>query len=197
MEELLEAPIPGQSLTDEPNNWPWENPPEMADPEEATKYYINRLANDEVMDDLAVALDGGTPLTPLVKTLVTSGTMNGLHSIDVGLIISPVIHSFIKAAMTSYGVKVVDDLVDPEEVIKENEKRRLQIAIELAVAESKTQGPDEGVALLETLQDTLSEQGTEEEVETAPDMAVKDEQAAMEASEEVTAAPVGLMARGA
>ena len=194
MEELLEAPIPGQSLTDEPNNWPWENPPEMADPEEATKYYINRLANDEVMDDLAVALDGGTPLTPLVKTLITSGTMNGLHSVDVGLIISPVIHSFIKAAMTSYGVEVIDDLVDPEQQIKENERRRLQIAIELAVAESQTQGPDEGVSLLQGLQETLASQ--EEEPQEAPAEPMQDEQMDMEASEPA-GEPMGLMARGA
>ena len=32
--ELLKAPIPGQSLTDEPKNYPWENPPEITDPEE-------------------------------------------------------------------------------------------------------------------------------------------------------------------
>lgn len=194
MEELLEAPIPGQSLTDEPNNWPWENPPEMVDPEEATKYYINRLANDEVMDDLAVALDGGTPLTPLVKTLITTGTMNGMHSVDVGLIIAPVIHSFIKAAMTSYGVEVVDDLVDPEEEIKENERRRLQIAIELAVAESQTQGPDEGVSLLQGLQETLASQ--EEEPQEAPVEPMQDEQMDMEASEPA-GEPMGLMARGA
>lgn len=194
MEELLEAPIPGQSLTDQPNNWPWENPPEMVDPEEATKYYINRLANDEVMDDLAVALDGGTPLTPLVKTLITTGTMNGMHSVDVGLIIAPVIHSFIKAAMTSYGVEVVDDLVDPEKQIKDNEKRRLQLAIEFAVAESKTQGPDEGVSLLQGLQETLSAQ--EEEPEEAPAEPMQDEQMDMEASEPA-GEPMGLMARGA
>lgn len=193
MEELLEAPIPGQSLTDQPNNWPWENPPEMVDPEEATKYYINKMANEEVMDDLAVALDGGTPLAPLVKTLLTTGVMNGLHSIDVSLIIAPVIHSFIKAAMTSYGVEVIDDLTDPEEQIKENEKRRLQLAIEFAVSESKTQGADKGVSLLQGLQETLA---AEEEPEEAPAEPMQDEQMDMEASEP-TGEPMGLMARGA
>jgi len=195
MEELLEAPIPGQSLTDQPNNWPWENPPEMVDPEEATKYYINKMANEEVMDDLAVALDGGTPLAPLVKTLLTTGVMNGLHSIDVSLIIAPVIHSFIKAAMTSYGVEVVDDLTDPEEQIKENERRRLQLAIEFAVAESKTQGADKGVSLLQGLQETLAAE-EEEETEEAPAEPMQDEQMDMEASEP-TGEPMGLMAREA
>ena len=34
--ELLNAPIPGQSLTDEPKNYPWENPPEIVDADEGS-----------------------------------------------------------------------------------------------------------------------------------------------------------------
>ena len=44
MEEfLLQAPIPGQSLTDEPKNFPWERPAEMSDPEEAIKFHLENL----------------------------------------------------------------------------------------------------------------------------------------------------------
>ncbi len=96
MVSLLDAPIPGQSLTDQPKNWPWENPPEMADPEEATQYYINKLADEEIMDDLSVLLGSDMPVAPFVKTLLTMGVMNGLHSIDVSMIIAPVIHAFIR-----------------------------------------------------------------------------------------------------
>ena len=28
--EMFNAPVPGESLTDEPRNYPWENPPELA-----------------------------------------------------------------------------------------------------------------------------------------------------------------------
>jgi len=192
MASLLEAPIPGQSLTDEPNNWPWENPPEMVDPEEATKYYVNKLADEEVMDDLSVLLSNGMPLVPLVKTLLTTGVMNGLHSIDVSIIISPVIHSFIKAAMTNYGVEVRDDITNPEEVIKDNEKKRLQMAIELAVADAGKSGAgqeDKGVSLLEGLQETLNTVDAENPVEDT------EENMDMEVSE--PAETMGLMAKGA
>ena len=118
MASFFEAPIPGQSLTDEPKNWPWENPPEMVDPDEAAKYYINRLANEDVMDDLSVLFDNDMPVAPFVKTLLTTGVMNGLHSVDVSIIIAPVIHEFIKASMTTYGIDVRDDIEDPEEQIK-------------------------------------------------------------------------------
>jgi len=184
MVSFLEAPIPGQSLTDQPKNWPWENPPEMADPDEVSKYYINRLADEEVMDDLSVLFGGDMPVAPFVKTLMTTGVMNGLHSVDVSLIVAPVIHEFIKASMTTYGIKVRDDIEDPEEKLKERERNRLALAIELAVADSKGKEGDTGLDLLKTLQGTL-----EEETDDVP------QQEEMEVSE--MAEPQGLMARGA
>ena len=191
MASLLEAPTPGQSLTDLPNNWPWENPPEMVDFEEATKYYIDKLANDEVMDDLSVILGNDMPLAPLVKTLLTTGVMNGLHSIDVSMVISPVIHSFIKAAMSNYDIVVRDDITNPEQEIEEGEKKRLQAAIELAVIDAGKNGAgqeDKGVSLLQGLQETLSESAVEAPVDDI------EEDMSMEVS--APAEPMGLMAKG-
>lgn len=192
MASLLDAPIPGQSLTDSPGNWPWENPPEMSDPEEATKYYVNKLANEDVMDDLSVLLSNDMPLVPLVKTLLTTGVMNGIHSIDVSIIIAPVIHAFIKASMTNYNIEVRDDITNPEDEIKEGEKKRLQMAIELAVAKADKDGVeqgDEGVALLDSLQQALSESSTEAPVDDT------EKDISMEVS--APAEPMGLMAKGA
>jgi len=191
MVSLLDAPIPGQSLTDQPKNWPWENPPDMADPEEATQYYINKLADEEIMDDLTVLLGSDMPLAPFVKTLLTMGVMNGLHSIDVSMIIAPVIHAFIKAAMTSYGIEVRDDIGDPEEELKEREKQRLQTAISMAMADAEDKGAsdeDPGVALLAEMQNTTGKPQVE--------MPEDDLNMDMEVSEP-DAEPMGLMAKGA
>ena len=40
------APIPGQSLTDEPNNFAWERPPEYTDPNDAIIFHMDRLAEN-------------------------------------------------------------------------------------------------------------------------------------------------------
>ena len=40
---MFEAPIPGQSLTNEPKNYPWENPSRLATPEDALVYHLERL----------------------------------------------------------------------------------------------------------------------------------------------------------
>ena len=43
----FDRPIPNQSLTGEPER-PWENPAPMSEIEDVTKFYIERLANQEV-----------------------------------------------------------------------------------------------------------------------------------------------------
>lgn len=194
-ESFLSAPIPGQSLTDTPKNYAWENPPQMADYEEVTKYYIGRLANQDVMDDLSVLFEGGMPITPLVESITTMGVMEGLHTVDVSLIVAPVLHAFIKAAMLEYGIDAKDETYDPEKDPTEREKRRLMTSIQLALAtageEGRTAATDPGVAMLQQVSDTLDEQPLDE----VEDNMMEAEPAAEVPVEE--AAPRGLMARGA
>ena len=47
------------------------------------------------MDDLFIALDEGFPLNILVKSLLTTGVMEGMHSVDVSMIVAPVLHEYI------------------------------------------------------------------------------------------------------
>lgn len=174
---FLEGPIPGQSLTATPKAYKWERPPQMATVEEATKYYINKLADQDVMDDLAVLFDGGMPIAPFVQTLTTTAVSEGLHSIDVSLIVSPIVHAFIKAAMLEYGIEAKDDTYDPSRDPNEREKQRLLTAIDLAMAdaqaEDRTAATDKGVAVLEEVRQNL--EGTEaaptEEQEPTEEMA--------------------------
>ena len=189
-EVFLSGPIPGQSLTDTPKNYKWERPPQMTDHEEVVKFYINKLADQDVMDDLAVLFDGGMPISPFVESLTTTGVSEGLHTIDVSLIVGPVLHAFIKASMLQYGIDAKDDTYDPKKDPTEREKKRLMTAIELALIdaqnEDRTAETDKGVAVLQEVQQSLNEQPmTEEE-----DVAVPEEVP--------TEAPrKGLMARGA
>ena len=61
----LQAAIPGQSLTDEPRNFPWERPPEIVDPDEAIRYHIDRVSKEDVIDNIFFALEFGVPVKKL------------------------------------------------------------------------------------------------------------------------------------
>jgi len=84
--------IPGQSLTDEPKNFPWERPPEIADPDEAVRHHLTYLSKEEAVESTLFVLESGLPITTFVSTLMTNAVGNGIHSIDVGLLIAPTIH---------------------------------------------------------------------------------------------------------
>tara|TARA_R100001509_G_scaffold95289_1_gene55369 strand:+ start:149 stop:706 length:558 start_codon:yes stop_codon:yes gene_type:complete len=167
--DFLSGPIPGQSLTTTPSNYPWEKPPEMVDVEDVVKYYINKLANQDVMDDLSVMFEADMAVSSFVKSLMTSGTMFGKHTLDAGTLAAPAVHAFIKAAMTQYGIKVRDEPYDPDKDPTVKEQRRLELRIKLAMSEADAKGKtaenDPGVALLEELQQAQTQEETQEEAQ--------------------------------
>ena len=56
----LDAPIPGQSLTSEPKNRPWRNPPQLDTVEDAMEYYLPRLSSPELAPRLLEIIERGT-----------------------------------------------------------------------------------------------------------------------------------------
>ena len=88
---LFDRPIPGMSLTAELGNRPWQQPPQYTTVEEALQYYIPRLTNPELLDQLLDVMETGIPLTTIADAMQTGGVMEGKHSLDVGILIIPVL----------------------------------------------------------------------------------------------------------
>jgi hypothetical protein len=126
----LRAPIPGQSLTDEPRGYAWERPPEFNTPEEALKFYIPKITENETMQDILLALENGFPLSTLVKGIYMNGVMDGKHSIDVGLLIAPVLHEIILSTAKRYRVPVKELPVSPQKQKELRESNRMSAAVE-------------------------------------------------------------------
>lgn len=186
MADLFSAPIPGQSLTDEPKNSPWESPPELNTVEEATEYYIKRLSKENVLDDLALVFQLGGTLRNVSETVTMMGTMQGVHSVDVQMLVAPVVGEYIRMAMLTYGIEVQDDLLDEDELNRKREEARMDTLLEAAIEQSiKENGKDEGTELLEGMRDAAEEEVTEAAPEMEP-----------EEVDEPMAEPMGLMARG-
>jgi len=158
--EIFDQPIPGQSLTGEPKNNPWEQPAMMSNVEDVTMFYIGGMANQEVIDDLAAVCQTGLSLKPIVDTIVSSGTMNGIHSVDVGMLVKPVIHEFLKQAITSVGVEVSDDGRDYQKEAEAKELQRFQAIVGAYLKDNPDDGTDPGKRMLSKL---VEEQPEEEE----------------------------------
>lgn len=96
-EPRLGAPIPGMSLTSEPGNRPWEKPPRIVDIDEAISFYVEKLTEPETAADILDKVEEGIPLALMADMFQAGAVAKGIHSIDVGIIVSPVIIEVVKA----------------------------------------------------------------------------------------------------
>jgi len=107
--EMLQGPVPGMSLTSEPQQFPWEVPTQITTVEEAVEYYSERLMEDQdVEDSLLVALDNGVSIEKLAEMLTVSATMNGVHNLDVSFLINPYVREVMKLIAEGAGQDYVD-----------------------------------------------------------------------------------------
>lgn len=112
MNPLAAQPIPGSSLTNEPGNSPWEQPPKYVTLDEVVNYYVDRMTTKEGVAGLLKAMDSGAPLMDIANVAIKAGMMKGLHTIDVGFIAIPILIELMKTIgdmnNTAYTIEAED-----------------------------------------------------------------------------------------
>ena len=101
---MFDAPIPDMSLTHELGARPWQSPPQYTTVDEAIEYYLERMSTDEFMDQMADVLEMNVPVTTLANTIQLAGVMDGKHSIDVGMLVMPLLMEMIMLIGDNAGV---------------------------------------------------------------------------------------------
>ena len=195
MAELIQGPIPGQSLTDLPKNAPWEKPSEIAEVGDVVKHYVERLADDDIMDDLTVVFKLGGDLKTVTEAIMMTGSMNGVHTVEAGMLAGPIVAKFIKIAMESYGIDTPETNVSPEEKSKAKEFARVMALVNQAREQEGSTEGDPGMEL-------LSDMGSA--IESMPDVPAEatEGEEPMPMEEEMPMEPMasdtgeGLMSRG-
>ena len=91
----LDAPIPGQSLTAPLGDRPWQKPARYSTPDEALAFYLQRITRPKRATELMDILENGVPVDTLVDILQQGAVMEGVHSLDVGIIIAPALTEVI------------------------------------------------------------------------------------------------------
>ena len=117
MESVISnRPIPGQSLTTTPKNAQYEQPPLIVDPDKALQVHLKRLSKPKSMEDMLEFIDTGVDIRTLVEGILRGAVLNGIHSIDVSLIIAPVLHEFIRGLPLAAGIDFKDGFEDQQDV---------------------------------------------------------------------------------
>lgn len=137
----LNAPIPGMSLTSEPGSRPWENPPAMSTVEEAIVYYTDKiLKNTERHEDVLDVLERGIPVRNFANTLNTTSVMDGRHSLDVGILVMPVIEELLMTVADMYNVRYITSI---EDVMKRKSIHPRQARLALEEVKKSMATPEE------------------------------------------------------
>jgi len=175
---VMNQAIPGMSLTDEQKNYAWERPPEITDPNEAVKYHLDRVSDEEVIDNVFYALDMGIPVKVLTDSMMTGAVGKGIHNIDVGLLVEPLVRKAVMKIADNAGVTYKETFDEKESSVEERAARLVQV-VESTPEEDRDAGYD---FLKEVSQDATDEQEVSEEPEMSEDTMVEEK-------------PKGLMAR--
>jgi len=130
-EPLFDAPIPGQSLTAELGGRPWQSPAQYPTVDEAIEYYMSRMATDEFADSLLEVMEMGIPLTTMANTIQMSSVMEGKHSVDVGMLVMPMLIEMMMLIGDSAGIEYDNGLTElkddtTKDAVLDNIRRKLK-----------------------------------------------------------------------
>ena len=117
--------VPGASLTNDPEKpYPWEQPPQFANPREAQDYMYTLLSTPEVAADIVTALGQGISVMDLTSLFVFTGFVSGKFTPDVGLLIGEPIEYKIEDDDTDLDEFIEGDIT--EEIMKLNNMERIK-----------------------------------------------------------------------
>ena len=124
-EPTIDAPIPGMGMTHELGGRPWQVPPQHTTIENALDFYIPRLTAKKSRRQLFDTLEMGIPVTTIANSIQLSSVIEGKHTVDVGMLVTPIIMEFIMLMADEVNIKY-------EPGLKEVKKMRPS-AIDLAM----------------------------------------------------------------
>ena len=127
-EQRFSAPNPGMAMTRELGSRPWQRPPQYSTIEDVTNYYTARFRDPVVQDNILSAVQTDVPLVSIANSLQTIGVMEGKHSNDLGVLVSPILVQLMKMIADEEEVKYNNDYEDKEGIEESLNINAIQLA---------------------------------------------------------------------
>ena len=158
-ENPFDAPIPGQSLTDEPGNYPWEHPPQRASIEEALDDIYESMMQEKNMKRMFTLLRMGIPIEALVKVITFSGFLEGKWTVDVAKLLEPIVAMMItgEASLAKVPAKINLGDAGDEDFYKDMAERKLEMKESEEIMKQELDMPDSKAADIKGLMAKLGE----------------------------------------
>ena len=120
-------PIPGQSLTNDPDQrYPWESPPEYTDYKQALNFIADQLLDKEVYVPLMKGIGAGVPITDITLQMLQAGFEQGKWNPDLlMMLIEPTVYTLMALAEKANIQYRING--DEEEDMDEDDEKDIQM----------------------------------------------------------------------
>lgn len=135
--DFIKPVPPGISWTDAPRSRPWTNPPKLVNINEIAQGYIDNLSQPAAINSALSAIETDIPLAALANALMLASVANGTHTIDAGILVTPVIIEMLVTLAEIHGVeyqvfeKDPDADVVPDRIIRNAMKKASAVSEEV------------------------------------------------------------------
>lgn len=142
------TPIPpGVSWTAPEKSRPWQQPPQLTNISDVAQRYLDMFSNPDTTMYTLDALETQVPLAVIAESVMLNSVSEGLHTLDAGILVMPVIIEILISICVSQKIEYTvypDDLerrtVVPDRIAKMAVKQAMQ-KVETAVEEVETGKP--------------------------------------------------------
>jgi len=117
--DVVKPVPPGISWTAPAKGRAWNMPPRLVKIDEIAQGYINNLSSADMLNSILDVVETKVPLASMAEAIMLSSVNKGIHTIDAGILVMPVIIEMLKTAADMHGVKYTifsDELTINDEV---------------------------------------------------------------------------------
>ena len=116
--DVIKPVPPGISWTAPAKGRPWTTPPKFVKVSDIAQGYIDNLSSAGMMNSILDVIDTKVPLASMAEAIMLSSVHKGIHTIDTGILVMPIIIEMLKTAAELHGAEYT---VFPDELTKDDE----------------------------------------------------------------------------
>ncbi len=142
-EPVFDLPVPGMGMTHELGARPWQQPAQYTTIDDVAQLYVAQMQDESFTEQALNLLENKMPVTMIANAMQTTNVMNGVHSIDTGILALPIIMEMIMFIAESDGVDYISGT--ERDIEAEIEDSSIQAAIQKVEDEDTMTGNEQPI----------------------------------------------------
>ena len=104
------------AMTHEVGARPWQTPPQYPTVNKAAQYYVVSMQDESFVEQAINLMETGMPITLIANNMQLMSVMEGKHTIDVGMLLIPVIMEMLMLIGDRAGIKYATGMERDKEI---------------------------------------------------------------------------------